>query len=455
MPSLHLRAVAAALGASYAGPPLDIRGVAIDSRTLQPGDLFVALRGEREDGHAYVAAAAAAGAVGAVVEEPVDAALPLLQVADAREALTLIGRRNRDAYAGDLLAITGSCGKTSVKNLCLAIFEKVAPTVATRGNYNNELGVPLTLARLAADTRFAVIEMGATRRGDVAHLCRIARPRVGTVLNAMEAHLQGFGTVADVADAKAEIYDQLGTGGVAVLNLDQPWTDLWQRRIAAGGAQSVTWSLRGAADVTAADIDSRGLRGTRFRLCIRGAGQPVELALPGRHNVGNALAAAALATACDIPIDAIAAGLGAVRGEPGRGALITLPDGTALIDDSYNANPGSVRAAINLLAESPGRRLLLLGEMLELGPGSQALHREMGELAAARGIERLIGVGAAVEPAVTAFGEGGQLFADLDALAPSLAGLLADADVILVKGSRGAAMERVLDVLRRAAGEAA
>ena len=452
MPSLHMGAIAARLGLPWSGAAQSVAGLCIDSRQLRPGELFVALPGARVDGHDFVAAAAAAGAVAALVQRPVTAALPCLQVPDTLAAMSDIAAANRDAYAGEVVAITGSCGKTSVKQLCKAILGACAPTVATAGNFNNEIGVPLTLGRLGADTRFAVIEMGARGRGQVAQLCRLARPRVGTVLNAMEAHLEGFGSLDDVADIKAEIFDGLGSAGVGVVNADQRWSPGWRRRVAATGAQLLTWSLDGAGDVTAADIEERGLAGSRFRLCHGGASVAVELALPGRHNVANALAAAALALACGLELPRIADGLAAARGEPGRSRAETLGDGTLLVDDSYNANPGSVRAAIALLAASAGHRALLLGEMLELGAASEALHREMGERARRAGIDAFWGVGAALAPAVAAFGSGGRLFPDRAAAAAACAELPGQCDVILVKGSRGAAMETLAQALRVATG---
>lgn len=455
MPSMNLTAVAQALQVSYEGPELALGGLVIDSRRVRAGDLFVAIPGQRVDGHNYVATAAAAGAAAAIVERPVASDIPTLQVSSSLDALSAVGARNRAAYQGELLAITGSCGKTSVKNLCASIFSRVATTVATAGNYNNELGVPLTLSRLTGDTRYAIVEMGATRRGDIAHLCSLARPRITTVLNAMEAHLDGFGSVADVADVKAEIYDGLSADGVGVISMDQPWAPMWRERVEARGARVISYSIDGTADLTADSVEDRGLAGMRFVLCREGEQQFVELRLPGRHNLANALAAAAMASACELPLEGIAEGLSNAKAEPGRLRPHKLANGKVLIDDSYNANPGSVRAAIRLLAQTPGQRLLILGEMLELGENSERFHREMGELAAAQGIHGFIGVGEALATAVEAFGPGGRLFADREALAPLLPALLDAADVILVKGSRGAAMESVLEGLRAASEEAA
>ena len=470
MSALNLSLIARRVGAAYRGPARPVAGVVIDSRKVSPGDLFVALRGARADGHDYVQAAAARGAVAAIVEHGFEhrveregegaprAALPLLRVDSAPAALAQLARANRAASSALVLGITGSCGKTSVKNMCRAIFSRAGPTVATAGNYNNELGLPLTLARLGDDTRFAVLEMGAAGPGDIAHLCALATPRIATVLNALQAHLDGFGSVADVAAGKAEIFDSLGRDGVAVLNLDAPWAPLWRARIAASGARVITWSLRGPADVSAAlndDGDLRGaLHGTCFDLRVGGHTRGVRLPLPGRHSVGNALAAAALATAAGLDVDLIGQGLEQVAPAAGRLCPETLADGTVLIDDSYNANPGSVRAAIEWLCQIPGSRALILGEMRELGGESAAQHAQMGRLARERDVHTFIGVGAAVAPAARAFGACAALYPDRDALLPALPSVLRTHDTILVKGSRGAAMDALLAALRAAAGGA-
>lgn len=448
MSALTLDVLAQRIGASYAGAADHLQAVAIDSRAVLPGDLFVALPGARVDGHDFVSAAAERGALAAIVERPVDAPVPCLQVQSSLAALTTIGIANRDFFNGTVVAITGSCGKTTVKNLCRSIFSEAGNTVATTGNYNNEIGVPLTLARLSDSTRYAVVEMGAAGRGHVAHLCKLARPGITTVLNAMEAHLDGFGSVADVADIKAEIYDGLGAQDVAILNLDQPWTSVWESRIAATGAGTLSYSLDQAADLTASDLRDLGLAGSVFTLHAQGESREVTLPLPGRHCVANALAAAALATAAGISIDAIAAGIAGVEVEPGRLQSERLSDGTMLIDDSYNANPGSVRAAIGLLASMDGDSTLILGEMLELGPGSADSHAQMGELARVSGVRRFIGVGNAVGPAVRAFGQGAVWYASREALSSDLPELLKVSNTILVKGSRGSAMEAVLAALR-------
>ncbi|MEM9758199.1 MAG: UDP-N-acetylmuramoyl-tripeptide--D-alanyl-D-alanine ligase [Pseudomonadota bacterium] len=452
MASLDLAAVAQYLGTPYEGRPVAVGGAAIDSRRVEAGDLFVAVPGAQVDGHSYIASAAERGAIAALTERPVSAPIPCLVVEDSLAALAALARRNRDAYEGCVLAITGSCGKTSVKNICRAMLSRAGRTVATRGNYNNEIGVPLTLARLSDDVRYAVVEMGATGRGDVAYLCDLARPRISTVLNAMEAHLDGFGSVADVADVKAEIYDGLGRESIAVLSLDSPYSELWKQRIDATGARTVSWSLRGPADITARDLRDLAAQGTEFELEVDGEHARVRLPLPGRHNVANALVAAALARGAGLDLGPIADGIAAAEGEPGRLQHEKLANGLTLIDDSYNANPGSVRAAIDFLAGVEGRRGLVLGEMLELGPDARRMHAEMGSRARERGLDLFVGVGDALAPAVDAFGAEGQLFRDRAELAGSAAALMAACDVLLVKGSRGAAMEHVIDDLRAVAG---
>ncbi|EAQ99027.1 UDP-N-acetylmuramoyl-tripeptide--D-alanyl-D-alanine ligase [Congregibacter litoralis] len=454
MSALSLSVIAERLGAPYEGAPLAVSGITIDSRAVTPGDLFVALPGERVDGHNYIDAAVANGAIAALVEHPVDADVPCLRVSSCLAALSDIGRASRDFSRSLVIAITGSCGKTTVKNLCRSIFTQAGPTVATAGNYNNEIGVPLTLARLDDETRFAIVEMGATRRGDIAHLCALARPSITTVLNAMEAHLEGFGSVADVADIKAEIFDGLGAQGTAILNLDQPWVSLWRERIARAGADTVSYSLGEEGDITVADLRDLGLQGSEFTLRVHGEEQAVRFPLPGRHSVANALAAAALATAAGLDLGTIVTGLEQAEAESGRLRAESLGEDKTLIDDSYNANPGSVRAAIDLLAATAGNSLLILGEMLELGEESAERHREMGARAREQGVTRFVGIGDALKPAVETFGSTGQWYPTRDALTAALPELLEQSDTLLVKGSRGAAMESVLVAIRDTAREA-
>jgi UDP-N-acetylmuramoyl-tripeptide--D-alanyl-D-alanine ligase len=450
MRSFHLSELQQALQAERSGADVEISGVATDSRRVQAGDLFVALRGERFDGHQFLPAVAAAGAAAAVVSEVVDSPLPLLRVADTQRALGQLGAHNRSLYQGPLVAITGSSGKTTVKNLVTAVLARRGATLGTAGNLNNEIGVPLTLLRLAPEHQFAVVEMGAGKAGDVAWLCELARPTISLLLNAMPAHLQGFGSLEDVARAKGEIYDGLSAGGTAIINADQPWAGRWRGRSA--GAAVVDYGLKNPAAISANTIQSRGVAGISFVATTPAGDAPIRLQLPGLHNVSNALAAIAVGLVCGLSLAEITAGLASVTPAAGRGALVLGRSGATLVDDTYNANPGSVRAAIDLLVDCAGRRTLVLGAMLELGENSEQMHRDIGVYARERGLDRFIGVGEALAGAVEAFG--GEWFADCEAAAAALVDTLGAEDTVLIKGSRGSAMERVLSALSEQSPEA-
>ncbi|MEQ9464409.1 MAG: UDP-N-acetylmuramoyl-tripeptide--D-alanyl-D-alanine ligase [Haliea sp.] len=450
MRSFYLGELEQPLGALRSGADVEVSRVTTDSREVQPGDLFVALRGERFDGHQFLPAVAAAGAAAAVVSHAVDTPLPLLQVADTQRALGQLGACNRALFQGPLVAITGSSGKTSVKNLVSAVLARRGPTLATTGNLNNEIGVPLTLLRLAPEHAFAVVEMGATRAGDIASLCELARPTIALLLNAMPAHLDGFGSVESVATAKGEIYDGLCGAGTAIVNADQPWAGRWRSR--AAGAAILDYGVRSPAAISANSIQSRGIAGVSFVATTPAGDAPIRLQVPGLHNVSNALAAIAVGLACGLPLAEITAGLASVTPASGRGALVRGLGGSTLVDDTYNANPGSVRAAIDLLADCGGRRTLVLGEMLELGENSAQLHRDIGVYARERGLDRFVGVGAALAGAADAFG--GECFADCASAVAALADTLTADDTVLIKGSRGVSMERVLVALSEPAAEA-
>lgn len=445
MRQYRLSELVAPLEATLRGGDVAISAVATDTREPMPGALFVALRGERFDGHDYLDAAHQGGAAAALVSRAVDCALPLLEVADTQRALGRLGARNRDEFDGPVVAITGSSGKTTVKNLIHAVLSRRGPTLATAGNLNNEIGVPLTLLRLAPEHRFAVVEMGAAKAGDIAWLCELARPDVAVLLNAMPAHLQGFGSVQAVAEAKGEIYDGLGEANTAIINADQEYSRRWRGR--AGAATILDYGLRQPAAITASNISSRGTAGISFIASTPAGDVPVALKLPGLHNVSNALAAIAVGLACELSLGEISAGLASVAPVPGRLAISRGLGGCTVIDDCYNANPGSVRAAIDLLADCEGRRTLILGAMRELGDESAALHLQMGEYARQRGLDRFWGVGPELAEAVAAFGEGGAHFADRDEAIAALHGEFGAEDTALVKGSRGAAMEHLLAAL--------
>ena len=445
MRAMRLSELAGPLAAELAGADCEFTGVSTDSRKLQSGDLFVALRGEHFNGHEYLPQAQQRGACAALVSEQSETSLPLLTVADTQVALGHLGAYNRDLFDGPLVAITGSAGKTTAKNLVASVLSRRGRTLATEGNFNNEIGVPLTLLRLAPGYQFAVVEMGAARMGDIAWLCQLGRPSVALLLNAMPAHLEGFGSVERIAEAKGEIFDALGPDGFAVINADQQWAARWRER--AGEATVLDFGLRTPAAITASEIRSAGVQGVSFTAHTPAGDTPIRLALPGEHNVANALATIAVGLACELSIAEIREGLEAARPVSGRLVTTVAPCGATVVDDCYNANPGSVRAAIDLLAGCGGRRTLVLGAMRELGPDSEILHREIGVYAREAGIDSLWGVGEELHPAVEAFGQGGRFFADREAALMALPGAFASADTVLVKGSRGAAMEVLLQAL--------
>ncbi len=445
MRPLHLSELRNPLAAQLHGGDCQVSGVCIDSRAARPGELFVALRGERFDGHDFLAQVQAAGVAAALVSEPAAGAMPQLQVTDTRRALGLLGAFNRQLYTGPLVAITGSSGKTTVKNMVHAVLARRGETLSTQGNLNNEIGVPLTLLRLHPGLAFAVVEMGAARAGDIDWLCELAQPTVALLLNAMPAHLEGFGSVEGVAAAKGEIFDRLGASGVAIINADQQFAKQWRRR--AGAAAVLDFALHQGAAISARNLQSRGVEGSSFTVSTPRGEIAMRLALPGVHNVANALAAVAVGLACDVSLTDIRDGLESLQPVDGRVRALRSAAGATVIDDCYNANPGSVRAAIELLSSCSGRRTLVLGAMRELGDTSAALHREIGDYARTAGIDQLWGVGPELAVCVQAFGAQGRHFADRDAIIPALPGAFGPGDTVLIKGSRSAGMEQVLYAL--------
>ena len=427
------------------GADCDIFGVSTDSRNVREGDLFVALRGEHFDGQEYVLQANSVGATAALVRQSVASSLSQLQVADTQRALGLLGAYNRQQYKGPLIGITGSSGKTTVKNMVHAVLSRRGETLATAGNFNNEIGVPLTLLRLRPEVEFAVVEMGAAKAGDIAWLCELASPTIALLLNAMPAHLEGFGSVEGVAAAKGEIFDGLMKTDVAVINADQSWARQWRKR--ASAATVVDFGLEQPASISARSIQGMGVRGVSFTATTPIGDMSIRLNLPGAHNVANALAAVAVGLACEVSLTDIRDGLESLQPSDGRLRSTILPSGASIIDDCYNANPGSVRAAIDMLSTCSGQRTLVLGAMGELGHSSSELHREIGAYAQAAGIDQLWGVGPELEICVDAFGAGGQCFEDRAAALVDIERRFGEGDTVLIKGSRSAGMEQILQAL--------
>ena len=450
MTPIALSRIARACNGRLQGEDLVVDAIATDSRTLSPGPaapLFVAIAGENFDGHAHVAAAVARGAVAALVSRVVDAPVPQVVVADTVEALaSLATALQAGRTAQDVVAITGSNGKTSVKELVLSILSRVGPVTASPGNRNNEIGLPLAVIDADDAARFAVYEMGAGKPGDIAYLAAIARPRVALVNNIAPAHLERMGSLANVADTKAAIYDALPPDGTAVINADDAFESFFAER--AHGRRLLRFGFGARADVGVRDVVLHE-GGSRFVLATPAGEAEVALPLPGRHNVANAMAAAALALACGAPLEAIAAGLTGALPVAGRQLRRRLPGGAWLVDDSYNANPGSLAAAIDTLATASGGGWLVLGDMRELGDDAVALHEAAGRRARDAGVARLFALGPLSARAAEAFGEGGEVFGSHEAVAAAVAAALAGgaAPTVLVKGSRGSAMDRVVRAL--------
>jgi UDP-N-acetylmuramoyl-tripeptide--D-alanyl-D-alanine ligase len=434
-------------GGRLAGPDRVVDGISIDSRTLTAGMLFVALKGELADGHAFAAAAAARGASGLLVERELPIDVPQIIVPDPLGALTACARARRRSFAGPVVAITGSNGKTTTKEMIGAILGGLGPALVTRGNLNNHIGVPLTLLSLAAVHRYAVVEMGANHRGEIAHLASIAEPGIGIVTNAGAAHLEGFGSLDGVAEGKGELFAGLPADGIAVLNADDRYASRW--RLLAAGRRVVTFGLE-QADYSARAIRSSldaGMPRLEFELVTPGGAVPVRLALAGTHNLRNALGAAASAQAAGASLADVAAGLAAMKPVKGRLEFKPAVNGAVLVDDSYNANPESLKAGLDAFRSFAGTRWLVLGDMMELGSAEDELHREIGAYARESGVERLLAFGPRAKRAADAFGPGAAWFEKVeDLIAEARRSLHADV-AVLVKGSRANRLERVTQAL--------
>ena len=450
--AMTLSQLTTALSARLVNADASFNGVSIDSRSVTAGQLFVALTGPRFDGHDYLADVKAKGAVAALVEREVaDVDLPQLLVADCRLALGQLGALNRAAFDKPVVAITGSSGKTTVKEMLASILRTRGLVHATRGNLNNDLGAPLTLLEIAPEHSAAVIELGASRIGEIRYTVGLTKPQVVIINNAGTAHVGEFGGPEKIVEAKGEILEGLGEGGTAILNLSDKAFDIWKAR--AGERKVLTFALSNvSADFCASDLatDARGC--PAFNLHSPEGDERVQLNLLGTHNVANAMAAAAAAHAVGLSLSGIAAGLSAVQPVKGRTVAQIAPNGVRVIDDSYNANPTSMCAAIDILAGFSGRTVLVLGDIGELGQWAEEGHRQVGDYARGK-VDALYAVGTNMTHAVKAFGANGRHFATQAELIDAVSAENASDTTILIKGSRSAAMENVVAALCGASGE--
>lgn len=451
---MTVQQAAGAVAGEWEGADACFTGVSTDSRTLAQGDLFVALTGPTFDGHDFVAEVGRKGAVAAMVQHDGanmgEAGISLIKVKNTRLALGQLAAHWRGQFPVPVVAVTGSNGKTTVKEMIASILRCAVgeaeqmngsgSVLATEGNLNNDIGVPLMLLRLRKRHRYAVIEMGMNHIGEIAYLTRLAKPGVAVITNAGAAHVEGLGSVEAVARAKGEIFEGLDGNGTAVVNADDSYAPLWRQL--AHGRRMLNFGLGRKAEVSARCQPETC--GTRMTLILPGESEQVMLQVPGEHNVRNALAATAAAVALGVDAKAIAAGLAAFGGVKGRLQKKAGPGGAILLDDSYNANPDSVRAALEVLARAAGKKIFVLGDMGELGDGARSLHADIGREARAAGIDRLLTLGELSACATERFGAGATHFENIDELVAEVRKLLGSNVTLLVKGSRFMQMERVV-----------
>lgn len=444
-----LSEAAALLNANFGPVDAKFSGVSTDSRTLARGELFVALRGERYNGHEFLKSVAAGGAAAALVDEacPGQTFLPLIRVADTHKALGALARAWRSMMSLEVIAVAGSNGKTTTKEMIAAILKCHAGetgVLATAGNLNNEIGVPLTLLKLRRTHRYAVVELGMNHRGEIARLAALVQPTVAVVTNAQREHLEFMGSAMDAAQENAGIYRALPAEGTAIINFDDPCRKIFEK--AASGRKTISFGLDAAADISGRfepDVLSSSVA-----LNLPGGGVRATLSIPGVHSVRNALAAAAAGHAVHVGPKAIGEGLEMFRPYSGRLQLGRAAFGATLIDDSYNANPDSVRAAIDVLASASGPKILILGDMGEVGQHGPALHHEIGDYARQQGVDELLALGDATLHAVRAFGPNAQHFGNWQSLAQKACETATADATLLVKGSRFMRMERVVRALQ-------
>lgn len=437
---MNLKTIAELLGCVPA-PDIEINGIAIDSRVLKPGELFIALRGDRFDGHDFIAEAADKGAAAIVCEQACQGISTLQWVVPSSlDALAKLAASHRRSIDCQVIALTGSNGKTTVKEMIAAILPQ--PSLATRGNRNNHIGAPLTALELKPEHHYAVFELGANHPKEIAHTVAVVQPQVALINNIAPAHIEGFGSIDGVAQAKGEIYEGLPLDGTAVVNDDDDYAHFWDGLLS--GKKVLRFSLHKPVDAHARDIvfDERGC--ARFTLVLPAGDSQIHLQVPGEHTIRNALAAALCCFAAGIDLAAIARGLNQFKGVAGRMTYLHGHNDALIIDDTYNANLRSVLTAVEVLSKRQGRRILVLGDMGELGAWTQQHHEEIGRAAQSKGIDLLMTCGKHSEFSSKAFGQSACHYQTQDDLARDLLLHLNKDTTVLVKGSRSAAMEKIV-----------
>ncbi len=445
---MTLALLAQELGGELLGGNVTFSNVSTDTRSLKAGDLFLALVGEHYDGNKFIEAAAQAGAKSAVVSRRVESSLPVVQVADTHAALGRLANMNRRRSNAKVIALTGSQGKTTVKEMISAILSNSAECLATVANLNNTIGVPLTLLQVERRHDYAVIEMGANGAGEIAFSVAAAEPDVALITNASPAHIEGFGSLQGIAKAKGEIIDGLKSEGVMILNADDKFVEDWTKR--AAQKRTVRFSYENAvkdAEYYASTVVERGDGTSGFTLHTPKGEQAVSICFLGRHNVLNAVAASAAAMEAGASLEDVAQGLAQLKPVSGRLSRLGGINGCQLIDDSYNASPSSFRAAIDVLAGLSNQRILVMGDMKELGDETDLAHSDVGRYASEAGLEVLWATGEKSKLAIAAFSGEGKHFETKEELIMELSAMTNTNLTVLIKGSRGAKMNEVVSAL--------
>ena len=435
--------VASIFNESFSGTDKEFESVSTDTRSLKAGDLFVALKGDNFDGHAYLELAAEKGAVAAIVDHDIESVLPIIKVQDTKLALGRLATYWRQQLEIKMIGLTGSNGKTTVKEMLFCILSEVGDVTATVGNFNNDIGLPLTLLKMKPEHDYAVIEMGANHIGEIAYLTQLTRPDIALLNNAAPAHLEGFGSLQGVADAKGEIFSGLSEDGIAIINLDDDFADYWISL--CGDHKKIFFGLDGAADVTTS-MKAENYDGV-FLLHTCTGEIEIKLNVLGFHNLKNALAASAVAVAIGLDLETIKKGLEKFKGVKGRLQMNKAANDSVVIDDTYNANPASVRSAIDVLSAQKMKSILILGDMGELGADAEKLHAELGEYAKDKQINSLMTFGELSSFAAKSFGENGISYKEKEELIKDLKIQLNKKVAVLVKGSRSMHMEDVVAAL--------
>lgn len=442
--------IASQIDGELVGEDLTVDAISTDTRTITQGAVYLALKGPNFNGHDFVASAEKAGASAIIASDKIDSILPQIKVEDTKIALGKLGAAVKALVAPKTLAITGSSGKTTVKEMCAAILSRRGSVLATNGNFNNDIGVPLTLLRLEKHHEYAVMELGANHLGEIAYTTNLVKPDVATIVNAAASHLEGFGSLLGVARAKSEIFKGLGEDGIAIVNADSQFAEFWLGKLKRTKVLRFAPDQKNEAEFYAQDIIV-GLDGcAAFQMFTPEGEVNIQLTIPGSHNVGNALLAAALAIQLGATLENVRDGLLSMQQVKGRLNVKALTDQVRLLDDTYNANVASVNAAIDTLSNFSGTRVLVLGDMKELGDKSRFYHEQVGEYAKEKGIDYLFTKGVLSQSASEAFGVNGGHFSDLDSLIQAMENTLLHEQrdlSILVKGSRSSKMEQVVEAI--------